>query len=34
MQKNAVQSDALQLGDESEEEGEEVCGGANKAQGT
>lgn len=33
MQKNAVQSDALQLGDESEEEGEEVCGGANKALG-
>lgn len=30
MQKNAVQSDALQLGDESEEEGEEVCGGANR----
>ena len=27
MQKNAKMSDAFMLGDESEEEGEEVCGG-------
>jgi hypothetical protein len=27
IQKNAVQSEALQLEDESEEDGEEVCGG-------
>jgi hypothetical protein len=30
MQKNAMQSDAFMLGDESEEDGEEVCGGGGK----